>query len=173
MSRHGEILAAFGGEERTFRLGLGQVRALQEKCDAGPSELARRLAPMFQLAGMPKPDPSLPEAEQRAQSQAAMLRALMGGAFGSWRIDDYRETILQALIGGGLGHTDATILVGRYVDTAPPLESAALALKILLAWLLGPEDEPVGESPRPAKPARKSRSRAASSASPSSMPPAP
>ena len=32
----------FAGEERQFRLPLGRLRALQEKCDCGPLELLRR-----------------------------------------------------------------------------------------------------------------------------------
>lgn len=42
MSRSAEIELAFGGEDRVFRLPLGRLRALQEKCDAGPMELLQR-----------------------------------------------------------------------------------------------------------------------------------
>lgn len=43
MSRTAEIVLAFGGEDRTFRLNIGRLRALQEKTDAGPQELLSRL----------------------------------------------------------------------------------------------------------------------------------
>jgi hypothetical protein len=44
MSRSAEIVLSFAGEDRTFRLPLGRIRALQEKCDAGPMELLVRFA---------------------------------------------------------------------------------------------------------------------------------
>lgn len=44
MSRSAEIEIAFGGEDRTFRLPIGRLRALQEKVDAGPMELLHRIA---------------------------------------------------------------------------------------------------------------------------------
>lgn len=42
MSRASEVLLPFGGEDRLFRLSIGRLRALQEKCDAGPPELLTR-----------------------------------------------------------------------------------------------------------------------------------
>lgn len=42
MSRSAEVVLAFGGEDRVFRLPLGRLRALQEKTDAGPMELLQR-----------------------------------------------------------------------------------------------------------------------------------
>lgn len=44
MSRSAEVTLPFGGEDRVFRLALGQLRALQEKTDCGPPELLRRYA---------------------------------------------------------------------------------------------------------------------------------
>lgn len=44
MSRSAEITLPFAGEDRTFRLPIGRLRALQEKCDAGPMELLSRFA---------------------------------------------------------------------------------------------------------------------------------
>jgi hypothetical protein len=43
MTRRAEIELAFGGEDRLFRLPIGRLRALQEKCDAGPEELLMRM----------------------------------------------------------------------------------------------------------------------------------
>lgn len=43
MSRTAEIVLPFGGEDRTFRLNIGRLRALQEKVDAGPHELWMRV----------------------------------------------------------------------------------------------------------------------------------
>jgi hypothetical protein len=42
-SRHAEVALDFGGEERRFRLALGQLRELQERVDAGPAHLLQRL----------------------------------------------------------------------------------------------------------------------------------
>lgn len=44
MSRSAEVTLAFAGEDRPFRLSIGPLRALQEKCDAGPMELLQRFA---------------------------------------------------------------------------------------------------------------------------------
>jgi hypothetical protein len=44
MSRDGSITLAWGDGEHRFRLAIGQLRELQEKCDAGPAEIAGRLA---------------------------------------------------------------------------------------------------------------------------------
>lgn len=43
MSRSAEVTLPFGGEDRVFRLALGRLRALQERCDAGPQTLLQRL----------------------------------------------------------------------------------------------------------------------------------
>lgn len=43
MSRSAEVVLPFGGEDRTFRLNIGRLRALQEKVDAGPHELWQRV----------------------------------------------------------------------------------------------------------------------------------
>jgi hypothetical protein len=42
MSRAAEVTLLWGGEERLFRLPIGRIRAIQEKCDAGLPELLRR-----------------------------------------------------------------------------------------------------------------------------------
>lgn len=43
MSRHGDAVFDWGGELRTFRLALGEIRKLQERTGAGPYELLRRM----------------------------------------------------------------------------------------------------------------------------------
>lgn len=43
MSRSGDVSFDWGGEFRTFRLALGEIRKLQERTNAGPFELLRRL----------------------------------------------------------------------------------------------------------------------------------
>lgn len=43
MSATAAITLAWGDGEHTFRLAIGQLRELQEKCNAGPFEIADRL----------------------------------------------------------------------------------------------------------------------------------
>lgn len=109
MSRSAEIVLAFGGEDRTFRLPLGRLRALQEKVDCGPMELLNRYVS------------------------------------GSWRVDDLRETILQGLMGGGAENAKATQLVMANFDGEPLQQFVTLAQGIVLACVVGAEDEDAGE----------------------------
>lgn len=109
MSANGAITTKWADGEYTFRLAIGQLRELQEKCDCGPPEILARLA------------------AQR------------------WRIDDLRETIRLGLIGGGTTPVAALKLVERYVDDRPLLESVTVASSILLAALVGADDDPVGK----------------------------
>lgn len=44
MSRDGSIAIVWGDGEHRFRLPIGQLRELQEKCDAGPAFIHSRLA---------------------------------------------------------------------------------------------------------------------------------
>jgi len=44
MSRAAEVRLDFAGEERLFRLGIGQLRVLDEACDCGPMELLTRFS---------------------------------------------------------------------------------------------------------------------------------
>lgn len=43
MSRDASVTLDFAGERRVFRLAIGQLRALQEACGAGPLQIYRRL----------------------------------------------------------------------------------------------------------------------------------
>lgn len=43
MSRDGSISLVWGDGEHRFRLPIGQLRELQEKCAAGPAEIVERL----------------------------------------------------------------------------------------------------------------------------------
>ena len=43
MSRNGSCEFVWSGDLRTFRLGIGELLALQDRLDAGPAEVAARL----------------------------------------------------------------------------------------------------------------------------------
>lgn len=130
MSRAGEITLPWGDQDHTFRLGIGEWRRIQERCDAGPGEIYRRLILVATALG-----------------QGLSLKAAAASGFiGDWRIDDMREVILCGLMGGGLTEIQAAPLVRDRVDEkldfAPNL---ALAYAIVKAGLGDVEDEPLGE----------------------------
>lgn len=155
MSRAGEIVLEFGGEERTFRLGVGQWRKIQEVCDAGPAELLARLSPAFAAA-----------------QQGIGFAEIVGmGLLGRWRVDDVREPVRQGLLGAldaaGKPVLEAKAvdrLVVEYVDERPLLESVVTAYKVVLASVVGVDDEAASGEPRAAAEGAPS-SPAASSAS--------
>lgn len=111
MSRDGSMRLDWADGEQTFRLGWGELIALQEACDAGPFVVLGRL-----------------------------------GA-GSWKLNDIRETIRLALIGGGMAPEQALKLVRDYVEARPPIENVVLARAILAAGVMGAGDEEPGEAP--------------------------
>ena len=161
MSRGAEIVLSFGEEERPFRLRIGEWRKVQEACDAGPPELLRRLAPMF-------------EARRRGLT-VAQITGL--GLLGSWRVDDIRAPILHGLVGGGMKIEAAAALVRELVDPAPAsVEYAALAYQVVLASWVGAADEEAAGAPAEGEPTgERPRSPAANSGSAeaASTPPAP
>jgi len=66
---------------------------------------------------------------------------------GTWKLRDIREPIRLGLIGGGdATPAQALKLVERYVDERPLIENAAVAQAIVLAAVIGFEDDPPGES---------------------------
>jgi hypothetical protein len=130
MSRSGDITLEFGGEERAFRLAIGQWRKIQEKCDAGPAELLARLGPMY-----------------AAKSQGLSFAQIVShGYLGSWRVDDVREVILQGLLGANMAGPEALALVRDWVEERPLIESVGIAYEVVMASVMGAEDEKaVGE----------------------------
>ena len=131
MSRSGEVVRLWGSEERTFRLGIGEWRKVQETCDAGPAEIAARLAAWASA--------------RKRHPTATFLDLLAAGALGNWRVDDIREPIFRGLVGGGMDPTSAGRLVRDLHDERPLMENVDLALEIVLVSMIGPKDEPVGE----------------------------
>lgn len=110
MSADGSVRLKWPDDERKYRLGIGELRELQERLDVGPAQLFKRLS------------------EQE------------------WRFDDVRETVRLGLIGGGETPQKALALVGRYVTPgANMMPAVAAAQAIIMAALVGVEDDPVGK----------------------------
>ena len=129
MSRNGEITLAWGDEDRTFRLGIGEWEKVQEKCDAGPAEILARLAPIFSAT----------------EAGLSLKQIISAGYLGTWRVQDIREPLYRGLLGGGLDPTKAGRVIRDLVDERPFIESVPIAYQVVLASILGAEDEPVGE----------------------------
>lgn len=83
--------------------------------------------------------------EKTGAGPQELLRRITSGR---WRIDDLRETLRIALIGGGTKPVEALTLVQRYVDERP-FSEAILPAHAILAWAIygegSLEDQPPGE----------------------------
>lgn len=64
---------------------------------------------------------------------------------GKWRVDDLYEVIRQGLIGAGMPTKDAAQIVAKAWDQNPVGALRITAQSILIAALVGVEDDPVGE----------------------------
>ena len=138
MSGTGESTVDFAGEERHFRIRLGEIRRIQDRCSAGIGEVLRRLSRCVGLV----------------HKHGSGLDALMAGL--EIYADDVREPIYQGLCGAGMRSDEATRLVRREIDDrglVGVLDNAAAALAILWGSQAVPEgeDQPgeplAGESP--------------------------
>lgn len=137
-SRAAEIELWFGGEERTFRLGLKQLRKLQEKC--ADSVIGER-------------------------GPFRILRELQSG---DWRVNDVYYTVLLGLMGGGMPEEAAAKLVKeRFEDKVGLHHHVLTASQIILAAMTGPEDDEI-EFPGGAAPPGEATGAESGSASPGS-----
>jgi hypothetical protein len=119
VSADGSILLGWAGEDRKFRLGIGQLRELQENVNRWRAEIGAPLIGPMSLA-----------------------RSLQ--AVDAWP-GDVREVIRLGLIGGGTPIAQVPALVARYVDERPLAESTVVAHAVLIAALVGVPDDPVGK----------------------------
>lgn len=133
MSGTGEVSADFAGEERAFRIRLGEIRRIEQKCGTGIGEVLRRLSRAVLVT-----------------SRLSGIEAIAAGL--EIHADDVREVIMQGLTGGGMTSADATTLARREIDDRgfPGIrDNFTVALKVL--W--GSEETPdagepqAGESP--------------------------
>lgn len=115
MSRDGSISLDWGNDRHRFRLGIGELRELQEEINRPRAKI-----------GAPLVGPG------------TLWRSLQ--SYDAWK-DEVREVIRLGLIGGGMKPLDALGLVRRYVDERPLVESSIHATAILGAALFGPPDE--------------------------------
>lgn len=120
MSADGSISLIWGGDERRFRLAIGQLRELQETVNKNRG--AHPIGPW------------------------TLWKLVSAGD--AWP-DELREVIRLGLIGGGTRLELVPGLVKRYVDERPLLESRPVAQAILGTALLGVPDDPVGKKPQP------------------------
>lgn len=133
MSGTGESTVDFAGEERAFRIRLGEIRRIEAKCgNIGIGEVLRRLARCV-----------------TAVAEHGGLGALAAGV--EIHADDVREPIYQGLIGAGMPSGEATTLVRTEVDDRGVrglLDNAPTALAVLWASQeVPPGEQKAGESP--------------------------
>lgn len=97
MSGTGETRADFAGEERAFRIRLGEIRRIEDKCKTGIGEVVRRLARCVYVVG-----------------EVGGSEALVAGV--EIHADDVREVLFQGLRGAGMTDAEATRLLRQEVD---------------------------------------------------------
>lgn len=128
MSRTGEISLDWGGEaERTFRLGIGQIRALQEKLGAGPLGIAAMCQVSFAAL-----------AYQNAKDWIGLSRLDLKQVAEKSHV---RETLKQALLGAGVALPEADRLIREYVDERPLDENLLVTIAVCNAHIWGVEEE--------------------------------
>ena len=147
MSRDARVRLDFGGDEREFRLGYGELIRLQEELDVGPWYLLGVFGGLAAFGIRPEG-----------------VRGL--------GVRHCREVIRIGLEGGGMKPMDALRLVRTYVEQRPPDEYVGIAFHVLTAALSGApdDDEPKKKADVTASPSTASPE--ASSASPDLSAPA-
>lgn len=119
MSRDARVRFDFGGDEREFRLGYGELIRLQEELDCGPWYM------LGLFGGL-----------ARFRANPAAVRELS--------VRMCREIIRVGLEGGGMKPPEALRLVRDYVERRPPDEYVGVAFGVLAAALSGaPDDDEV------------------------------
>jgi hypothetical protein len=123
MNGDGSVVLAWGGEDRRFRLAIGQLRELQE--------LINR--PRVAIGGQPI-------------GPKTFFHLLESGD--AWP-HEVREVLRLGLIGAGVAIDQVPGLLRRYFDERPFQESALCAPAIFAAGWAGPFEDPVGKKKTP------------------------
>jgi len=111
--------------------------------------------------------PCLIELEQKCDAPFTVILHRLSS--GTYKIEDVRQTVRLALIGGGMKPTEAQILVRRYVDETPPIEEGLKVARLaLMGVLFGFEAAPLETGT-----AAEGKVQAAPEASPSASTPPP
>jgi hypothetical protein len=129
MSGTGELRLDFAGEERVFRIRLGEIRRIEDKSKTGVGEVVRRLSRCVYML-----------------DKFGGLEALASGV--DIHADDVREVLYQGLLGGGMPSAEATKLLRREIDDRGLrglLDNAAPALEVLWGSQQVPETDAPGE----------------------------
>lgn len=116
MSADASVVIPFGGEERRFRLAIGELRELQQAVNKNRG--ANPIGPW------------------------SLLQLI--GARDAW-IDDLRDVIRLGLIGGGTRLELVPGLVKKYVDERPLMESGPVAFAILATALVGDQSDQIAK----------------------------
>lgn len=104
------------------------------------------------------------ELQRLCDAGPPVILSRLAGA--SYRLEDVREPIRLGLIGGGMTPVEAEALVRVYVDVRPLMENTLVAQAIVMAVVVGVEEEPGEKTAGPAtKPSKTRRSPTARSAS--------
>lgn len=120
MSVDGTCTVEWAGEERTFRLAIGEMRQL------------------FELVNRPRLAIGAP-----VIGPMSLLTSLQRGD--AWP-SEVREIIRLGLVGAGMKNDRALVLIKELVE--PPghlLSASVVAAAIMMSALTGSEDEPVGK----------------------------
>lgn len=134
MSRDGSITLDWGGEpERAFRLGIGEIKKLQETVDAGPTGIAAKCQITLAVLGA-----------QKARDWIGLSQFNLSQIAEKPMV---REALKQGLLGAGVPLPSADKLLREYVDERPLAENLITAIEVCMAAVFGVEDEDAaGES---------------------------
>jgi hypothetical protein len=120
--RDAKITLEWADGEYDFKMGIGELRELQEK-----TRRVKNISGEYIYISPMK--------------LFAMLHA------DEWMVDDVREAIRIGLVGAGMAAAEAVRLVRRYVDEIPNWNvNCKIAANVVAAALLGWEAEPLGKS---------------------------
>lgn len=142
----------FGGVKRKFRLGLGELRELQDATGVGPATLVSRfvaLPPAAEHNKRPRPEAYEHGAADPDFIADFNVYSMVRTLGGDWRVDDLRETIRLGLQGAGETSTNAEVVMMKHFDRTDVTgihEHLGLAAQIVLHAIAPEKDDPAGKA---------------------------